>query len=62
MAVNCSMAPNMPRFEIVKVPPVYSSGFNLQNLAGIKDWTDFPSLAFLLRTLISSLIARTPFA
>ena len=29
IAVNCSIESNIPRLEIVKVPPVYSSGFNL---------------------------------
>jgi hypothetical protein len=29
MAVNWSIASFMPRFEMVNVPPVYSSGFNL---------------------------------
>ena len=29
IAVKCSMDSNIPRFEIVNVPPVYSSGFNL---------------------------------
>jgi len=62
IAVNCSIDSNIPRFEMVKVPPVYSSGFNLFVSNAIKTIQYFPSLAFLPRTFISSLIARTPFA
>ena len=48
MAVNCLM-PYMPRLEMVKVPPRYSSGCS------------FPSLAFSARVTTSWLMARKPY-
>lgn len=40
MAVNC-LTPNIPRLEMVNVPPTYSSGLS------------FPALALVMRSLVS---------